>query len=166
MYTPCTSSYRRTPCHNAHHNHMATSLLCTRFSTQHSTLSCAHQPRSYHPMGGTFLRCQASITRSPCSYKVEIAWVSRDSTATNAHSVIATRLSPTTWAPHGHRAIFYLIRPLNRGTLMGTSHGIFLYGSCAFARRRATLLLFKGLSIYNICIYKQNPFSFVLDLLV
>ena len=97
MYTPCTSPYRRTTCHNAHHTHMATSLLCTRFSTQHSALSCTHQPRSYHPAGGTFLRCQASITRSPCSYKVEIAWVTRNSTATNAHSVIATGLSP----PHG-----------------------------------------------------------------
>jgi hypothetical protein len=57
-------------------------------------------------------------------------------------------------APRGHRAIFYLIRPLNRGTLMGTSHGIFLYRRCAFAIRRATLLLYKGLPIY--IIYVQS----------
>ena len=47
-----------------------------------------------------------------------------------------------------HQAIFYLIRPYNRGTPYGdTSIGIFLYRSCAFVFRRATLLHLKALYI-------------------
>ena len=50
----------------------------------------------------TFLSRTRQDTRTLCSYKVEIAWML-------THHV----------APQGHRAIFYLIRPLNRGTRNG-----------------------------------------------
>ena len=124
----CTSPYRITPCHNAHHAQGAIrSILCTRFSTQRSTLFHAPQPRSYR---------LTKATLSSVAEYVVLAY----------HTHIRLRL-PVCLRHHvaptlGHRAIFYLIRPLNRGTLMGTSHGIFLFGSCAFVSRRATLLIY------------------------
>ena len=124
----CTSPYRITPCYNAHHALGGLRrLLCTRFSTQRSTLFHAPQPRSYR---------LTKTTLSSVAEYVVLAY----------HTHIRLRL-PVCLRHHvaptlGHRAIFYLIRPLNRGTLMGTSHGIFLFGSCAFVSRRATLLIY------------------------
>ena len=103
---------RRTP-----HLGRVTSILCTRFSTQRSTLFHAPQPRSY--------RLPKTTLSSVAEYAV-LAY----------HTHIRLRL-PVCLRHHvaptlGHRAIFYLIRPLNRGTLMGTSHGIFLIRELRF----------------------------------
>ena len=103
---------RRTP-----HLGRVTSILCTRFSTQRSTLFHAPQPRSYH------------LPKTTLSSVAEYAVLAY-------HTHIRLRLPvclSITWHPTlGHRAIFYLIRPLNRGTHMGTSHGIFLIRELRF----------------------------------
>ena len=96
-----TSMPRRTPWHN-----MVGRIPCTRFSTQHSALSYTSEQRSYHLTRWHFPLLRGRSTCSLHSYKVEIAWT----------QATLNKRTHNTWHHTWHRAIFYLIRPLSRGT--------------------------------------------------
>ena len=97
-------------CTHAHHlsqnptpTHMPTghtSILGTRFSTQHGTLSQVPQPRSYHLQGNTFPGCAKQDTCSPYSYKVEIACMPEHHVAPKGTEQYSTLSDPSTEAPY------------------------------------------------------------------
>lgn len=112
---------------------MASNTLHEIFNSAQHSFSCSSTEKLSPTLDDTFLRCRVHNTCSLRSYKVEIAWITKYRVAHTGTEQYSTLSDPSIEAP-----------------ALGTSHGIFFYRSCAFVSRRATLLLFKGLSIYII----------------
>lgn len=113
----------------AQHSHLHNPLRPGRsycpFETKLSTATFAHtRPREVIALCTTLL---------PSSSLALLAY------DTHIRSILPRWATPPPGTTR-HQTIFHLIRPFSRGTLTGTSLGIFLYRRCAFVLRRATLL--------------------------
>lgn len=128
LHTPHIFS-EKPPSHFAQHSHLHSPLRPGRsycpFEIKLSTATFAHIcPREVIALCTTLL---------PSRYLALLAY------DTHIRSILPRWATPPPGTTR-HQTIFHLIRPFSRGTLTGTSLGIFLYRRCAFVLRRATLL--------------------------
>ena len=140
----CTSPKRQPHCTTHTTPKWVTSILCTRFSTQRSTRSYASQPRSYR------------LPKATLSSAANIAVLAH-------YTHIRLRLpggQHLTWHHTGTEQYSTLSDPSIEAPTMGTSHGIFLYRSCAFVITTShTSTIQRVVYIYNICAIPQSSYS-------